>query len=281
MPFDVFISYAREDGDSVARPLSSELEALGVTVWLDRYQCRPGDLLSSKIARAIQDSRFAVVVLSPRYLEKEWTRRELSQLIESHRGRLIPLLRDLEVGALQDFSPTLANIIWIDVSRASLTQASPDGERPVGIASGASLQQVARRILELVGTGPRTSIDGRTFDQAITTLGSITAKHRIDPLPFRLADELANVFDSEEAIKQVITDAASLIAEAGTSQRALPVAYIAWTSPRMAWESALHEAAKVSPVALAAILLCARLRTENELEIADRTIREIVQARRR
>ena len=43
--WDVFISYAREDKDDVAKPLHDELERLGVSVWYDAIRMAIGDSL--------------------------------------------------------------------------------------------------------------------------------------------------------------------------------------------------------------------------------------------
>jgi hypothetical protein len=46
---DVFISYASEDRDGVARPLAHVLRELGVTVWFDECELRIGDNLRRRL----------------------------------------------------------------------------------------------------------------------------------------------------------------------------------------------------------------------------------------
>jgi hypothetical protein len=41
--YDLFISHASEDKQSVAAPLAVLLEAQGLRVWLDRYELTLGD----------------------------------------------------------------------------------------------------------------------------------------------------------------------------------------------------------------------------------------------
>jgi hypothetical protein len=79
--WDVFISHASEDKDSVARPLRDALARLGITVWLDEAQMRIGHSLRRKIDEGIRSSRFGVVILSEAFVRKGWTNHELDGLV--------------------------------------------------------------------------------------------------------------------------------------------------------------------------------------------------------
>jgi TIR domain len=59
----VFISYVREDADSVER-LSHELRIGGVSVWLDREQLRPGARWQDAIRQAIEGGAFFLAMFS-------------------------------------------------------------------------------------------------------------------------------------------------------------------------------------------------------------------------
>src|SRR5262249_6698632 len=65
--WDVFISHAGEDKETVARPLARLLEKAGVTVWLDEGELTLGDSLRARIDRGITASAYAIVVLSPAF----------------------------------------------------------------------------------------------------------------------------------------------------------------------------------------------------------------------
>ena len=45
MEYDVFISHASEDKDSVALPLAAALENAGLSVWIDKFELTLGDSL--------------------------------------------------------------------------------------------------------------------------------------------------------------------------------------------------------------------------------------------
>jgi hypothetical protein len=112
--WDVFISHASEDKDTVARPLRDALTRLGVTVWLDEAQMRIGHSLRRKIDEGIRSSRFGVVVLSQAFFGKGWTNHELDGLVTrtvAGEQSLLPIWHDLTVEEVRGFSPSLADKI--------------------------------------------------------------------------------------------------------------------------------------------------------------------------
>ncbi len=50
-PYDVFISHASEDKDTVVRALAAKLDSLQVRVWYDEFSLKVGDSLSASIDR--------------------------------------------------------------------------------------------------------------------------------------------------------------------------------------------------------------------------------------
>ena len=68
--YDVFISHATEDKDSVVRPLAHALRDGGLSVWYDEFELRIGDSLRRKIDTGLAKSRFGVVVLSRSFFGK-------------------------------------------------------------------------------------------------------------------------------------------------------------------------------------------------------------------
>lgn len=115
--WDVFISHASEDKDSVVRPLADELAGRGLQVWYDEYELKVGDSLRAKINEGLRRSRRAIVVLSPAFFGKHWTEEELDGLsaLEAVAGehRLLPVWHQLSHADVAARAPTLANRIAV------------------------------------------------------------------------------------------------------------------------------------------------------------------------
>lgn len=111
---DVFISHAFEDKDLVARPLAKALVARGLSVWYDEYDLAVGDRLSTTIDRGLANSRFGVVIISPAFIRKAWTQRELSGLVaretSSGDSLILPVWHNVTHQQIQEFSPPLADV---------------------------------------------------------------------------------------------------------------------------------------------------------------------------
>lgn len=110
--FDVFISHASEDKDSVARPLAMALQALDVDVWYDEFTLKIGDSLRRKIDEGIANSRFGVIVLSEAFFSKGWPNHELDGLVtrsvDGDQG-LLPIWHGLTQKQVKVYSPSLAD----------------------------------------------------------------------------------------------------------------------------------------------------------------------------
>ena len=68
--WDVFISHAGEDKETVALPLANALTRAGVRVWVDKHQLTIGDSLTEKIDEGLTQSYFGIVILRPSFFAK-------------------------------------------------------------------------------------------------------------------------------------------------------------------------------------------------------------------
>ena len=110
--YDVFISHASEDKDTVVRPLANALKAAGLRVWYDEFELNIGDSLRQKIDRGLASSRFGVVVLSKDFFDKGWTNYELDGIVTravSGEQILLPIWHNVTKAEVIKYSPSLAD----------------------------------------------------------------------------------------------------------------------------------------------------------------------------
>jgi len=94
--YDVFVSYSHADADWVRDWLLPRLKDAGLEVCIDRDCFEPGAPVAEEIERAITQSRRTLAVLTPDWVESEWT--DFEALLVQHHDpaaryrRLIPLL---------------------------------------------------------------------------------------------------------------------------------------------------------------------------------------------
>jgi WD40 repeat protein len=86
----VFISYAREDGASLAQRLQSDLEKHGFDAWLDTGRTAGGAVWSMKIEREIDTRQVMLALLSPGSYGSEICRAEQLRALDKG-NRVIPL----------------------------------------------------------------------------------------------------------------------------------------------------------------------------------------------
>jgi hypothetical protein len=123
--WDVFISHASEDKDAVARPLYDELTRLGLKAWYDDATLRIGESLHRRIDRGVDNSAFAVVVISPFYIQKRWTQYEFDGIVaKTVRGkqRLLPIWHGITRDEVLGYSPSLADKIARSTSERTISE---------------------------------------------------------------------------------------------------------------------------------------------------------------
>ena len=89
------------------------LTASGLSVWFDEATLELGDSLRRKIDAGLARCRYGVVILSPRFLSKEWPQRELDGLVaretETGEKAILPVWHELNSSTLAQYSPILAD----------------------------------------------------------------------------------------------------------------------------------------------------------------------------
>ncbi|MCG8605092.1 DUF1883 domain-containing protein [bacterium] len=134
--YDVFISHASEDKDSIVRALADALVAENLRVWYDEFELRIGDSLRRKIDLGLAKSRVGLVVLSKSFMSKGWTNYELDGIVtRSVTGEqiMLPIWHEVTKNEVIAFSPSLAD----KVARSTATH---------------TVEEIAEEIAELIRT---------------------------------------------------------------------------------------------------------------------------------
>lgn len=121
---DLFISHASEDKETLVRPLARYLSNLGARVWYDEFSLSIGDSLSRSIDKGLAVAKYGLVVISPNFIEKNWTEYELRGLtareVSDGRKIILPVWYGISKSDLIGYSPTLADKIAIDAQGKSI-----------------------------------------------------------------------------------------------------------------------------------------------------------------
>ncbi|HXM01978.1 MAG TPA: toll/interleukin-1 receptor domain-containing protein, partial [Chthoniobacterales bacterium] len=131
--WDVFISHASEDKNSIAHSLAGALRDRGLEVWYDAFTLKLGDSLRSSIDRGLAQSRFGVVILSEHFFAKHWPLQELNGLAA------------IEVGGSKVILP-----VWHGVTREDVARHSPMLADKKAVSTDVGLERVVASILEVV-----------------------------------------------------------------------------------------------------------------------------------
>ncbi len=120
--FDVFISYAREDGKDFAGALTKMLRAAGLVVWLDRERMSPGGVVNEELAAGLRKSGSVVYLISEKWLARDHPQWEHEVFVEQDQRR-----RQVPVSLIADprkekLGPGLSRLNWI----SWLPDADPD-----------------------------------------------------------------------------------------------------------------------------------------------------------
>src|SRR4051794_2220000 len=150
----VFLSHASEDKASVAMPLAECLRHRGIDTWLDEWELTIGDSLRGTIEQAISKASFGIVIVSPTYMRKTWSVRELDGLFAREtagRKLILPVLHNIHPDQIRSVWPMLADRVNCSTDRGmdvvadqitvAIERASTD--KPSGAAVGCGFVRIS------------------------------------------------------------------------------------------------------------------------------------------
>lgn len=135
--FDFFISHASEDKENFVRPLAEKLTSLGYNIWYDEFTLKLGDSLVQGISNGIKNSAFGILVLSPNFFKKVWTKKELEALIIKEvitdNNLILPIWFNITQKDVYEFSPLLVDKLAISANVNNLDKVISEIERKTEI----------------------------------------------------------------------------------------------------------------------------------------------------
>jgi hypothetical protein len=121
--YDVFVSYAREDLD-FARRLVEALKAKNISVWYDQGDLRLGDNILRSIEDGLEHSDFFLLLISPDYLNKQWTQFETGVALGRRgKSRILPIfLKHFKPQETKNIAFLVADTRGIEAEKYSLEE---------------------------------------------------------------------------------------------------------------------------------------------------------------
>lgn len=113
--YDLFLSHASGDKSDYVEPLARALDRLRISYWLDAQQISWGDSITGRINEGLRSSRYGLLCLSKRFLERAWPENELGSLLAMQnrdgRKRVLPLILNSTDSILHQY-PLLAGLAY-------------------------------------------------------------------------------------------------------------------------------------------------------------------------
>lgn len=118
--YDVFISHANKDKLNYVNELKENIENLGLNIFYDKDVIEWGDKWKDVILNGIEKSRFAIIVISNNFFDREWTEKELKSFLErqneNNQKVILPILYNVEPMEVFAKYPDLSDIQFIKAS---------------------------------------------------------------------------------------------------------------------------------------------------------------------
>lgn len=121
--YDVFISHANKDKVDYVDELKASLEKLKIKIFYDKDSLEWGDNWKQRILDGVRESEFAIIVISENFFDREWTEKELNELLnrQNRNGQkiILPILHNITIEELQAKYPKVADIQALDSAKYS------------------------------------------------------------------------------------------------------------------------------------------------------------------
>ena len=103
--YDVFVSHAHADKESIATELQASFKKLGISVFYDTDSIEWGDDWAQKIKDGLANCRFGVIIISKDFYDRTWTEKELKSLLvrqnDDGENVILPILFNTDIDELK------------------------------------------------------------------------------------------------------------------------------------------------------------------------------------
>ncbi|CAL9020267.1 unnamed protein product [Prunus brigantina] len=110
--YDLFLSFRGEDTrNSFVSHLYHELQLRGIKTFKDDRELEIGTHISSELFKAIEESRLAIVVLSPNYASSSWCLDELTKILQCKKSKvtILPVFYNVDPSHVRKQSGSFAD----------------------------------------------------------------------------------------------------------------------------------------------------------------------------
>ncbi|XP_047264852.1 disease resistance protein RUN1-like isoform X2 [Capsicum annuum] len=171
--YDVFLSFRGEDTrNNFTGHLYTRLCQVGVNTFIDDEELRKGDVISTKLEKAIEDSRISIIVFSKSYASSSWCLDELVKILECKeqlKQTVLPIFYDVDpshvrkqTGEFGKAFVTLKERSFTDERvekwRAALTEAANlsgwDSQNVAGGHESKCIESIIKQVLQEVNQTP-------------------------------------------------------------------------------------------------------------------------------
>lgn len=116
--YDVFLSHANADKQSIVDELNNSLEKLGIKIFYDKKSLEWGDKWKNRILEGTKKAEFAIIVISDNFFDREWTEKELNEFLnrQNRNGQklILPIVHNITNEDLRKKYPSVAEIQALD-----------------------------------------------------------------------------------------------------------------------------------------------------------------------
>jgi hypothetical protein len=219
----LFLSHASEDMDVIAKPLYHALKD-EFDVWYDQARIRLENSFYEKISEGIRECDFGVVIFSPHFFRKRWTKQEIDGLLALQRNQrkvVLPIVHDMTHDDLADQLPIMATkktissnegiqtiVVAIRAAVGTDQQNKYFDKEPLNRAfqdfhSATKFKATATRLSEINDRLSRTREGARKVHEAATSLVA-SIKTRVDELTAEASSMTAKLLDDQPPLHVLV-----------------------------------------------------------------------------